>query len=163
MTKEAADIVLVDMGLLTTLKQGNTRVCSQVWYDLCENSKTNYLELSIQSCNGICLYLVRLGNLCFSPYKIPNKKLKSPTKLVSRIQSLFMGLQLATMLDKSGKLEMILDLTYYDDAFSALVVEINIDKDEGALNKNAPFHTDGRKCVNFKALYELVSGANAFC
>ena len=43
-TKDAAAIVLVNMGLLTTLKQVNTRVCSKVWCDLCEIFKKHYLS-----------------------------------------------------------------------------------------------------------------------
>ena len=46
-----------------------------------------------------------------------------------------MGLQLATMWEKSDKLEMILDMPYYDYAFSALAVEINVDEDMEAVRK----------------------------
>ena len=42
------------------------------------------------------------------------------------------------MLEKSIKLEMILDMPYYDYAFSALDVEINHDKDMEAVQKNLP-------------------------
>ena len=85
--------------------------------------------------------------------------MKSTAKLVLRIQCNCVGLQLTTMLEKSGKLEMILDLTYYDEDFSALVVEINIDKDEEALNKKSTNLTDDCKYVNFKA--SSGSGADA--
>ena len=88
------------------------------------------------------------------------QKLKLPAKLVLHIQYKFVGLQLATMLDKSDKLEMILDLTDYDDAFAALVAEINVDKDEDALNRKAPDLKDDRKCVNFKDPSGLVADAN---
>ena len=44
-----------------------------------------------------------------------------------------MGLQLATMLDNSGKLKMIMDLHYYYEAFSDLVAEGNVHKDDEAL------------------------------
>ena len=46
-----------------------------------------------------------------------------------------MGLQLANMLNKSGELEIILYLTYYDDTFVAIVVERDFDEDEEALKK----------------------------
>ena len=71
-----------------------------------------------------------------------------------------MGIKLATILEKSVELEMILDLPYYDDAFAALVSERNVDKDEKALNKKSPFHADDLKCVNFKASYGLLADAN---
>ena len=45
LTKDAAAIFLVGMGLPTTLKRGNTKVCSQVWFDICETFKTNFLYL----------------------------------------------------------------------------------------------------------------------
>ena len=73
-----------------------------------------------------------------------------------------MGLQLATMLEKSGKLEVILDLPYYDDYFAALVAEINADKYEETLNKTAPNLPDDCKCVHFKALSGLGAGTNKF-
>ena len=61
--------------------------------------------------------------------------MKSPSKLVSRIQSTFVRIQLAIMLEKSIKLEMILDMPYYDYDFSTLGVEINVDNDDEALKK----------------------------
>ena len=39
------------------------------------------------------------------------------------------------MLEKSIKLEMILDMPYYDYDFSTLGVEINVDNDDEALKK----------------------------
>ena len=71
-----------------------------------------------------------------------------------------MGLKLYTVLDKSGKLERILDLTYDDDSFSTLITERNIDEDEKDPNKKSPYHIDDHECINFKASYGLVSGAN---
>ena len=121
LTEDAAAIFLVGVGLLAMFKGGKTRVFSQGWGDICANFKTNYLELSMKRWNEIRLYLARLGNCCFSPSQIWNKKLKSPAKLISHIQSKFVVLQLATMLNKSGKLEVILDLPYCDDAFLILL------------------------------------------
>ena len=116
----------------------------------------------MQRCNGIRLYLVRLGNCCLSTSQICNKKLKSPAKLFSRIKYKFVGLQLTNMSHKSGKWEIILDLPYNDDNFAALVVEINVDENGEALNKKAPYFTDDRKCVNSKDLYGLGIDANTF-
>ena len=45
---------------------------------------------------------------------------------------------MTTMLYKSDKLEMILDLPYYDYAFSDLGVGINHDKDMEAVRKKLP-------------------------
>ena len=46
-----------------------------------------------------------------------------------------MVLQLANILEKDSKLEMILNLPYCDDTFSAIVAEINVDEDKEALKK----------------------------
>ena len=132
MNKDAAAVVLVDMGLVTITKEQNIRFCSQLWDDIRE------------------IFRFRLGNYCFLSSQTWRKKLNSPDKLVSRIQYKFMGIKLATILEKSVELEMILDLPYYDDAFAALVSERNVDKDEKALNKKSPDITDDHKCVNLK-------------
>ena len=57
---------------------------------------------------------------------------------------------------------MILNLPYYDNAFASLVVEININKDEEALNKKPHNLTDDRKYVNFKDSSMLGSDTNKF-
>ena len=55
------------------------------------------------------------------------------------------------MLEKSGKLECIVDLSYYDDSFAALVAKINVEKFGGDLNKKSPNIIDDHECVNLKA------------
>ena len=45
------------------------------------------------------------------------------------------------MLEKSDKLEMILDMPYYDYAFSALAVEINVDEDMESVKKSSQSYT----------------------
>ena len=138
----------------------DTIFCSQGWDDICAIFKTYYLEFSMLRCNGILLYLVRFGKFCFSTSEIWNKNLNSPAKLVSRLQSKFGGLQLATKLDKSGKLEMILGLPYYDDDLSDIVSEGNFDEDEKSLNKKSSNITYDYRCVNFKASSGLRVDAN---
>ena len=75
--------------------------------------------------------------------------MKLSSKIFLRIQSNFVGLQLANILDKNGKIEIILYLTYYDDAFAAIVAEINVDKDDESLNKKALDLTYDPRCVHF--------------
>ena len=55
---------------------------------------------------------------------------------------------------------MILDLPYYDDAFSAIVAAINVEQDEEFPNKKAPYLTDDHKCVDFIASSGLGADPN---
>ena len=78
------------------------------------------------------------------------QKLKSP------------GIKLDTLLYKSSELEMIINLSYYDGYFTALVAEKNVDKYEEALNEKVTDITDDHKCDNFKDLSGLGSDADKF-